>query len=64
MLRILLAVVVVCAFGLGGCRKKEPTIGEQIDQVKQEAEQAAEEAPPAVEKAVEDAQKTAEEATK
>jgi hypothetical protein len=64
MLRILLALVIACAIGLGGCKKKEPTLAEQADQMKQEAEKTAEEAQPAAEKAVEEAQKTAEEAAK
>lgn len=64
MLRILLVVVIAGMVGLVGCKKKEPTIGEQIDKAAQEAEKTAEEAQPAVEKAVEDAQKTAEEAAK
>ena len=41
MLRVLLAVIIVCAVGLGGCKKKEPTVGEKMDQMKQDAEKAA-----------------------
>ena len=64
MLRILLVLIIACAVGLGGCKKKEPTVPEQVDQIKQDAEKAAEEAKPAVEKAAEDAQKAAEGATR
>ena len=64
VLRMLLVLVAVLGLTLGGCEKKEPTIGEQIDQAKQEAEAAAEEAQPAAEDAAEDAEDVAKDAEK
>ena len=60
MLRILLVVIIAGAVGLGGCKKKEPTIGERVDQMKEDAEKAADEAQPAVEEAVKEAEKATE----
>ena len=42
MLRIFLAVLMIGAVGLCGCKKKEPTVGERIDRLKKEAEKTAE----------------------
>jgi outer membrane murein-binding lipoprotein Lpp len=68
MLRLLLAVAVAAVFGLAGCEKKEPTIGDKIDQaaqeVKQEAEKTADQAADTAAKTVDEAAKTAEEAAK
>jgi outer membrane murein-binding lipoprotein Lpp len=68
MLRLLLAIAVAAVFGLAGCQKKEPTIGDKIDQaaqeVKQEAEKTADQATDAAKEVVDEAAKTAEEAAK
>lgn len=41
MLRILLTIIIAGAVGLGGCKKKEPTVGEKMDQMKKEADKTA-----------------------
>lgn len=41
MLRVLLIVMLFVAVGLGGCKKKEPTPTERMDQMKQDAEKTA-----------------------
>jgi hypothetical protein len=64
MLRMLLVLVAVVGLSLGGCKKKEPTPAETMDQMKQEAEKTADEAAPAAEEAAADAQEAVEEATK
>ncbi len=60
MLRMLLVLVAVLGLTLGGCEKKEPTVSDVVDQVKEDADKAADEAAPAVEEAAADAEKAAE----
>ena len=60
LLRILLVLVAVVGLSVSGCEKKEPTIGDVVDQAKEDADKAAEEAAPAVEEAVKEAEKVAE----
>lgn len=57
MLRMLLVLVAVMGLSLGGCKKKEPTPAETMDQMKQDAEKAGDEAAADVQKAAEEAQK-------
>ena len=63
MLRILLAVIIAGAVGLGGCKKKEPTVSEKMDQMKQEAEKAAADMVDDADDMADEAQDMAEEAS-
>ena len=49
MLRMLLVLVAVAGLSLAGCKKKEPTIQDKMQEVKKEAEKTADEAKPAAE---------------
>jgi hypothetical protein len=60
MLRMLLVLVAVLGLTLGGCEKKEPTVGDVVDQAKEDAEKTADDAQPAAEEAAADAEKAAE----
>ena len=60
LLRMLLVLVAVVGLSVSGCSKKEPTVGDVVDQAKEDADKAADEAAPAVEEAVKDAEKAAE----
>lgn len=57
MLRILLVLVAAIGLTLGGCSKKEPTVGDVVKQAEKDAEATAEEAQPAAEEAAKDAEK-------
>ena len=57
MLRMLLVLVAVLGLTLGGCEKKEPTVGDVVDQAKEDADKTADEAQPAAEDAAADAEK-------
>ena len=57
ILRMLLVLVAVLGLTLGGCEKKEPTVGDVIDQAKEDADKAADEAAPVAEEAAADAEK-------
>lgn len=57
MLRMLLVLVAAIGLTLGGCSKKEPTVGDVVDQAKEDAEKASDEAQPAAEEAAKDAEK-------
>ena len=57
MLRMLLVLVAVFGLTLGGCEKKEPTVGDVVDQAKEDADKTADEAQPAAEDAAADAEK-------
>ena len=57
MLRMLLVLVAVLGLTLGGCEKKEPTVGDVVDQTKEDADKAADDAQPAAEDAAADAEK-------
>ena len=63
LLRMLLVLVAVVGLSVSGCSKKEPTIGDVVDQAKEDAEKTADEAQPAVDDAVKDAEKVAEHPT-
>ena len=56
VLRMLLVLVAVVGLSVSGCKKKEPTIGDVVDQAKQDADKAADEAAPAAEEAAADAE--------
>ncbi|MBL7215947.1 MAG: hypothetical protein ISS71_09745 [Phycisphaerae bacterium] len=64
MLRILLIVMLFVAVGLGGCKKKEPTIGEKMDQMKEEAEKTADDMQDEAEDMADEAEDMADEAQK
>ena len=57
LLRMLLVLVAVVGLSVSGCSKKEPTIGDVVDQAKEDAEKTAEDAEPAGEEAAKDAEK-------
>jgi gas vesicle protein len=61
MLRILLAIIIMGAVGLGGCKKKEPTLGERVDEMKEEVEKTADDIADEAEDVADDAQDMAEE---
>lgn len=60
MLRVVLAVLLLVTVGLGGCKKKEPTIGEQMDQMKKEAEKTADDMADEAEDAADEAKEALE----
>ena len=43
-LRVLLVAMLFVAAGLGGCKKEEPTMSDQVTQMREDAEDAAEDA--------------------
>ena len=57
MLRMLLVLVAVVGLSVSGCSKKEPTVGDVVDQAKEDADKTADEAQPAAEDAAADAEK-------
>lgn len=57
VLRMLLVLVAVVGLSVSGCSKKEPTVGDVVNQAKEDADKAADEAQPAVEEAAADAEK-------
>lgn len=59
VLRILLAVIIAGAIGLGGCKKKEPTVGEKMDQMKKEADKTADDMADTAKEAADDAKEAA-----
>ena len=61
ILRILLAIIIAGAVGLGGCKKKEPTVQEKMDQMKKEADKTADQAKDAADEAKDTGNDTAEE---
>ena len=64
LLRMLLVWVAVVGLSVSGCSKKEPTIGDVVDQAKEDADKAADEAQPAADDAAKDAEKTLGDLTK
>ena len=63
MLRVLMIIMLFVAVGLGGCKKEEPkTIGEQMDQMKEEAEKTADDMADEAEDAVDEAEDMADDA--
>jgi len=57
LLRMLLVWVAVVGLSVSGCSKKEPTIGDVVDQAKEDADKTADEAAPVAEEAAADAEK-------
>lgn len=60
MLRILLTIIIAGAVGLGGCKKKEPTVGEKMDQMKKEADKTADDMADQAKEAADDAKQAGE----
>jgi hypothetical protein len=60
MLRMLLVLVAVVGLSVSGCSKKEPTVGDVVDQAKEDADKTADEAAPAAEEAAAAVEKAAE----
>jgi len=54
---MLLVLVAVVGLSVSGCSKKEPTVGDVVDQAKEDADKTADEAQPAAEDAAADAEK-------
>ena len=57
VLRMLLVLVAVFGLTLAGCEKKDPTVGDVVDQAKEDADKTADDAQPAAEDAAADAEK-------
>ncbi len=57
LLRMLLVCVAVVGLSVSGCSKKEPTIGDVVDQAKEDADKTADEAAPVADEAAADAEK-------
>ena len=64
VLRMLLVLVAVVGLSVSGCSKKEPTIGDVVDQAKEDADKAADEAAPAAEEVAAEAEDAAKDAEK
>lgn len=61
MLRILLAIIIMGAVGLGGCKKEEPTLDERVNEMKEEVEKTADDLADEAEDVADEAQDMAEE---
>lgn len=63
LLRILLAVIIMgsVGLGLGGCKKEEPTLGDRVDALKEEAEKTADDLADEAEDVADEAEEMAEE---